>query len=72
MEMRRRGPSSPGRSEATLARSPGNHLVLLARLPAGSVVDQDLPFGTETSEGAGPTRQATDVIVFLPRAHAPR
>ncbi|WXH32100.1 hypothetical protein WA016_06081 [Myxococcus stipitatus] len=61
----------PDSLEATLARTPGRHLVLMERVPAGTVVDQASAFGTETSEGSGPVRTVTDAIVFLPEAHAP-
>ncbi|AGC46864.1 hypothetical protein MYSTI_05587 [Myxococcus stipitatus DSM 14675] len=61
----------PDSLEATLARTAGRYFVRMERVPAGSVVDQSWPFGTETSEGLGPVRTVTDAIVFLPQAHAP-
>jgi len=60
-----------GSLESSLDAIPGDHAVLVERMPHGSVVDEDVPFGTETSEGSGAVRAAVDVIVFLRRATAP-
>lgn len=57
--------------EAYLAATPGRSFILTGRLPAGSVIDRALPFGTETSEGAGPIRTSADAIVFLQTASPP-
>jgi erythromycin esterase-like protein len=58
--------------EATLRHVGGAYYLPLTRVASGAVVDQAVPFGTETSEGSGPVRSSVDAIVFLPRASAPR
>ncbi|MBX3216001.1 MAG: erythromycin esterase family protein [Labilithrix sp.] len=57
--------------EAHLAATPGASFVAVSRVPPDSVVDRPMPFGTESSEGSGPVRNASDAIVFLPTASAP-
>lgn len=62
---------APGSLEASLAATPGPTFVDVSRLPSGSLVDTPLPFGSDTSNGSGRVRSATDAIVFLPSAAAP-
>ncbi|AKU99584.1 hypothetical protein AKJ09_06248 [Labilithrix luteola] len=60
----------PDTFEAALSATPGKTFIDVARLPPGAVVDRALPFGTDTSNGSGKVRGATDAIVFLPTASA--
>ncbi len=61
----------PGSLEEHLAATPADALTQVAAFPPGSVVDDPVPFGTETSEGAGKVRGSVDAIVFLHAASAP-